>query len=84
MRSCRKPIRNLSGRDKTDDRPPMLLADRIARIDHAMTAKEVAQFLSVAIVTIYQHAAASRLPSFKVGTSVRFDPVAVAKWLRAQ
>jgi excisionase family DNA binding protein len=63
---------------------PLSLADRIARIDHALTAKEVAKLLNTSPITIYQHAQAGLIPSFKVGTLVRFDPAAVAKWLRTQ
>jgi hypothetical protein len=33
-------------------------------------------------VTIFKQAAAGRIPSFCVGTCVRFDPRAVAQWLR--
>jgi hypothetical protein len=29
-----------------------------------------------------QFAAAGRIPSFRIGSCVRFDPRAVAKWLR--
>jgi excisionase family DNA binding protein len=47
-----------------------------------ITAKELAGFLCVAEVTIFKHAAAGRIPSFRVGTCVRFDPRAVANWLR--
>lgn len=67
-----------------DDRPPVSLADRIARIGRAIKAKELAAILMVDKVTIYNHAAAGRIPSFHIGTAVRFDPVAVAKWLRTQ
>jgi excisionase family DNA binding protein len=60
----------------------MSLADKIERIGRAMTAKELAGFLSVSEVTIFKHAAAGRIPSFRVGSCVRFDPRAVATWLR--
>ncbi len=80
------PIRKVDGSttEVPNDRLPMSLADRIERIPHAMTAREVAVLLAVAVVTVYQHAAASRIPSFRVGTSVRFDPFAVAKYVRSQ
>jgi excisionase family DNA binding protein len=58
------------------------LPQRIEGITRAMKANEVAQFLAVSRITVYKMAKAGRLPSFRVGTAVRFDPRAVAAWLR--
>ena len=58
------------------------LPQRIERIKRAMTAAEVAKLLCVSPVTVYRMASAGQLPNFKVGTAVRFDPRAVADWLR--
>lgn len=63
---------------------PSTLADRIERIGRALTAKELADMLSVSKITIFKHAKAGRIPSFRIGTCVRFDPRAVANWLREQ
>ena len=63
---------------------PATLADQIERIGRALTAKELAQILSVSKITIFKQAKAGRIPSFRIGTCVRFDPRAVANWLRAQ
>jgi excisionase family DNA binding protein len=62
----------------------MTLADQIEKIGRALTAEELSRLLSVSRVTIFKHAAAGRIPSFRVGTCVRFDPKAVANWLRSQ
>jgi excisionase family DNA binding protein len=62
----------------------MSIADRIENIGRALTAKELAHLLSVSEVTIFKQAAAGRIPSFRIGTCVRFDPRAVANWLRSQ
>jgi len=62
----------------------MSLADQIEKIGRALTAKELAKMLSVSKVTIFKQAATGRIPSFRVGTCVRFDPRAVANWLRSQ
>ncbi len=35
-------------------------------------------------VILAKQAKAGRIPSFRIGTCVRFDPVVVAKWLRTQ
>ena len=62
----------------------MGLADQIERIGRALTAGELAKLLSVSKVTIFKQAAAGKIPSFRVGTCVRFDPRAVANWLRTR
>ena len=58
------------------------LSDRIERIGHALRAGELAELLAVSRVTVFKQAAAGRIPSFHVGTCVRFDPRAIANWLR--
>jgi excisionase family DNA binding protein len=58
------------------------LPDRIAQFDHALTAAELSKLLAVSKITIFKHAATGRIPSFRVGSCVRFDPRAVAIWLR--
>lgn len=67
-----------------DTRQQPTLADRIGRIKHAMTAEELAEMLTVSTITIYKKAKANRIPSFHVGTCVRFDPRTIADWLRKQ
>ncbi len=61
---------------------PLSLADRIERIGRALTANELAEMLTVSRITIFKQAKAGRIPSFRVGTCVRFDPRSVAQWLR--
>jgi len=60
----------------------LTLAERIERIEGAMTAEELARLLGVSKITIFKQAKAGRIPSFRIGTCVRFDPKAVANWLR--
>jgi excisionase family DNA binding protein len=56
----------------------------LERFDHAITASEVASLLSVSKITIFKHARSGRIPSFRIGTLVRFNPQTLAKWLRTQ
>ncbi len=56
---------------------------RIERIGRALTAEEPASMLTVSRITIFKQAKAGRIPSFRIGTCVRFDPKSVARWLRA-
>ncbi len=60
------------------------LADRIERFGRAMTATQLAALLAVSRIVVYKLAKANRIPSFRIGTCVRFDPKAIANWLRAQ
>jgi excisionase family DNA binding protein len=61
---------------------PKSLADQIESYQRALKAAELAELLSVSKITIFKLARAGRIPCFHVATSVRFDPRAVAKWLR--
>ena len=60
------------------------LVERIERAEGALTADDLARLLNVSRISIFKHAAAGRIPSFRIGTSVRFDPKSVAEWLRKQ
>jgi excisionase family DNA binding protein len=59
----------------------MSLASRIKAIHHAMTAKELADLLKVSRLTILRRAKRGTIPSFRVGSCVRFDPANISKWL---
>jgi excisionase family DNA binding protein len=63
---------------------PQPLADRIERFGRALTATQLAAMLAVSRIIIYKLAQKGRIPSFRVGTCVRFCPKAIAAWLRAQ
>jgi excisionase family DNA binding protein len=67
---------------KNSSTEPLSLADRIERMGRALTADELAVMLTVSKITIFKQAKAGRIPSFRVGTCVRFDPRSVAQWLR--
>ena len=58
------------------------LAEQMERIEGAMTGDTLANLLGVSKITVFKMAKAGRIPSFRVGTCVRFDPRAVADWLR--
>jgi excisionase family DNA binding protein len=62
----------------------LFLADQIEQTGHAMTADQLARVLSVSRITIFKQAKKGRIPCFHVGTCVRFDPRAIAEWLRRQ
>jgi excisionase family DNA binding protein len=58
------------------------IADSIEQIERCLTAAELSWLLNVHKLTIYRLAKAGTLPSFRMGTCVRFEPKAVASWLR--
>jgi excisionase family DNA binding protein len=57
------------------------LASRVKAIPHAMTAEELAVILQVSRLTILRRAKRGTIPSFRVGSCVRFDPANISKWL---
>jgi excisionase family DNA binding protein len=59
----------------------MSLASRIKAKHHAMTAEELADLLKVSRLTILRRAKRGTIPSFRVGSCVRFDPANISKWL---
>lgn len=46
-----------------------------------MTAEELADLLKVSRLTILRRAKRGTIPSFRVGSCVRFDPANISKWL---
>jgi excisionase family DNA binding protein len=58
------------------------IRDRIAKIDHALTVKELTKILNLRRAFIYRLAASGQIPSMRVGNAVRFDPKCVTAWLR--
>jgi excisionase family DNA binding protein len=60
------------------------LASQIEKMGHALTADDLAALLSVSKVMIYKLASEGKIPSFRIGMSLRFDPHSVANWLRGK
>jgi excisionase family DNA binding protein len=60
----------------------MGLADSLHGRSRALTVTDVATLLSVSPRQVYKLAAEHRIPCFKVGGSIRFDPVSIAGCLR--
>ena len=60
----------------------MNLADHLDGRTNALTVSDVAELLNISERQVYKLAAENRIPSFKIGGSVRFDPAAFAAWLR--
>lgn len=63
---------------------PMSLKERIDSFGRALDAKELAAIFGVTEDLIYKQARTGVMPSFKIGTLVRFDPRAVCEWYEKQ
>ena len=51
--------------------------------DHALTIRQVAEYLQVTEKTIYKLAWVGQLPGFKVGNTWRFKKDDIDKWIEA-
>ena len=61
------------------------IRDRILAFNGAaLTADDLSPIVKLTTDTIYKQAKRGDLPSFRIGTSVRFDPKALALWLDGQ
>ena len=58
------------------------IASRFAAFNHALKIEEVADVLGLNKKTIERMARANRIPSFKIGNQVRFDPRLLAEWAK--
>ena len=57
------------------------MRDQLLRIDHLLTAAEVAALFRVPRSTIYALARARRIPFLRVGRRILFDPGVLADWV---
>jgi excisionase family DNA binding protein len=58
------------------------LPDHLERLGHAMNARDLGKLLGVSPITLYKLAKTGRIPSFRIGSAVRFCPKTIADWLR--
>jgi excisionase family DNA binding protein len=63
---------------------PMSIKERIDSFGRALEAKELATLFNVTEDLIYKQARTGVMPSFKIGTLVRFDPKALCEWIDKQ
>lgn len=59
----------------------MSIEELLAALTHALTVADVAQLLNISERQVYKLAPEHRMPCFKIGNSIRFDPAAFAAWL---
>jgi excisionase family DNA binding protein len=57
---------------------------KLLSFERALKAKELATILQLDVNTVYMHTRENRIPCFRIGTSVRYDPSVVAEWWDGQ
>jgi excisionase family DNA binding protein len=62
--------------------PPQSFIENIERGDRALLVPELAALLRVTPGTIYRLARQHAIPSFRIGGSIRFDPLVLSRWMR--
>ncbi len=62
---------------------PLDLATQIERHEGALKVSDVVRYLNLDRSTVYSMVQAGRIPHYRIGDSIRFDPVILADWLRA-
>lgn len=62
--------------------PPRDLASEIERLPGLLTASELAPRIGISKTTIYDMVTRKRIPYLRIGMMIRFDPHAIAAWLR--
>jgi excisionase family DNA binding protein len=60
------------------------IPERLRALRGGIDARVLAQLLGVSAVSVYKLAARHVLPSYRIGTSLRFDPAVVAQWLTGE
>lgn len=63
---------------------PTSIKERICNFEGALQARDLANIFGVTKNLIYEQARIGTLPSFRIGTAVRFDPRAVCEWYEKQ
>jgi excisionase family DNA binding protein len=58
------------------------LTDCLEGRKHALVVTDIAELLSISERKVYILVAEQRIPCFKIGGSIRFDPFAISAWLR--
>ncbi len=47
-----------------------------------LTAKEVAEYLNLHLLTVHKYARQGKIPAFKIGTDWRFHKKYIEKWIK--
>ena len=70
--------------EDTTSTAPCSVATTIERTRGLLTPQVLAELLAVSTQAIYLWVKQGRIPVVRFGTSIRFDPVTTAEWLRSK
>jgi excisionase family DNA binding protein len=60
------------------------LKETMLKSQRALTVAQIAALLSVSERQVYKLVQTGEIPHFKVGASVRFDPLLISNWMEQQ
>jgi excisionase family DNA binding protein len=66
------------------DNKELYITERIAAHDGALSAPKLSKLLGLNRSTLYRMADEGRIPSIRIGNTLRFDPKRTADWLRSK
>jgi excisionase family DNA binding protein len=62
----------------------MSILEQLEKLNRALKSKDLEEMLALSKATISREVASGRLPCYRIGSSLRFDPPKVADWLRGR
>jgi excisionase family DNA binding protein len=83
-RSVKQSVSVTSIDSRTPTRNPDSIVGRLRSMRSALTAPELAELLHLGRNTVYAQIKSGRIPSYRIGQTVRLDPAVIADWLEAQ
>ena len=60
----------------------MLKGGNMKKNMEILTAKEVAEYLKIHLLTVHRYAREGKIPAFKIGTDWRFHKKYIERWIR--
>ncbi len=72
----------LYGTNRRPEELAMKLVELVEQRSEALRVSDIAPILGISIQQVYKMAASGQIPSFRVASSVRFDPQVFADWMR--
>jgi len=60
---------------------PASIVSRLRAMDSAISLTALAKILGMGRNTVYTMARAGRIPVYKLGSTLRADPIEIAKWM---
>jgi excisionase family DNA binding protein len=82
--ACSSSTRSASEIHIVSDNAPTTIIERIRSMRSALSVTEFADLMGMGRNTVYTLVRSGRIPSMKVGSVLRLDPVIIADWLECR